>query len=511
VSSKANNDSSLLPILTMPAQPAHGFTRGRRRWRALTLLAVHVVILAHVAHYLAMGRTLSPVEPSEAMATIELGRVNAGAIFFALAIASTMVFGRFFCGWGCHLLAVQDLCSFILTKLHIRPATFRSRVLAIVPFAAAFYMFLWPTMSRMWHGVPRHAWTNHLVTDRYWASFPGPVYAVLTIAVCGAGAVYLLGSKGFCTYVCPYGAIFSIADRMALGRIRVTDACNGCGQCTIACTSNVRVHEEVRDFGMVLDPNCMKCTDCVSVCPNDALYYGLRAASDRPFDTVDRSRRRIYDVTLSEDIVALAATLFSVFALRGLYDGPPLLLSITLGVMTGYLAVAVGRIPQRKEVLLGSFQIRRACRLTRVGLFAVLVIALWFAFVAHSFLVQWHRHRGMTKLSQLTVSWEESVSPDWRFATLSNRDQTLIRSAQINLEKADRLGLLDVTDVKLGLAWIALLHGERSAAKTYVRQAIALSPKHEQLQEMLLDISLTKGALPESNRDSSKGGRNLSR
>ena len=26
---------------------------------------------------------------------------------------------------------------------------------------------------------------------------------------------------------------------------------------------------------MVVDPGCMKCMDCVSVCPNDALYFGF--------------------------------------------------------------------------------------------------------------------------------------------------------------------------------------------------------------------------------------------
>ena len=29
----------------------------------------------------------------------------------------------------------------------------------------------------------------------------------------------------------------------------MTDACEHCGHCTVVCTSNVRVHEEVRDFG----------------------------------------------------------------------------------------------------------------------------------------------------------------------------------------------------------------------------------------------------------------------
>src|SRR5512143_2323340 len=80
--------------------PIRRSSMGRRR--ALVLGAVYVAVLLHVLHWKLTGSTLSPVEPSESMRTLELGQVNAGAVFFALAILSTAIFGRFFCGWGCH-------------------------------------------------------------------------------------------------------------------------------------------------------------------------------------------------------------------------------------------------------------------------------------------------------------------------------------------------------------------------------------------------------------------------
>src|SRR5438552_14547946 len=66
--------------------------------RAAVLIGVHVIVLAHVTHWLLTRRTLSPVEPSESMYTLELGRLNAGFVFFGLAILSPALFGRFFCG-----------------------------------------------------------------------------------------------------------------------------------------------------------------------------------------------------------------------------------------------------------------------------------------------------------------------------------------------------------------------------------------------------------------------------
>jgi hypothetical protein len=65
------------------------------RWRALVLFAVHLFIAAHATHFLIAGRTLSPVEPSEAMYTLELGQVNAGFVFLVAALVATLVFGRF--------------------------------------------------------------------------------------------------------------------------------------------------------------------------------------------------------------------------------------------------------------------------------------------------------------------------------------------------------------------------------------------------------------------------------
>jgi polyferredoxin/Tfp pilus assembly protein PilF len=257
-----------------PKSPQQRSRFGRRR--AWVLLAVHLAILAHVLQWWLGGSTLSPVEPSEATDLAEHGRINAGAIFFAVAIGSTLLLGRWFCGWACHLVAVQDGCRWILHKLGVRPRPIQLGILGLVPLVAFVYMFLGPWLYRLWQGIALDTHVE-LYTERFWATFPGVTMSVVTFVVCGLGMVYFLGSKGFCTYACPYGAIFGVVDQLAPQRIRVTDACQGCGQCTVACSSNVRVHQEVRDFGAVVDPGCMKCLDCVAACPNDALYVGFGA------------------------------------------------------------------------------------------------------------------------------------------------------------------------------------------------------------------------------------------
>ncbi|MBX3354644.1 MAG: 4Fe-4S binding protein [Phycisphaeraceae bacterium] len=269
-----------LPILSSsghaPSAPRVKESRSTR-WRFAVLLGVQALIILHIIQWLIQGSTLSPVEPSEAMETAKYGIINTGTVFFALALLSTVIFGRFFCGWGCHVLLLQDGCGWILKKFGVRPRPLRARWLMVVPLGLALYMFVWPLAWRwailpyLHPDPPRMQITTQFITSDFWATFPGLFMAVPFLFVCGVMTVYFLGQKGYCTYACPYGGFFAPIDRIAPLRIRVNDSCEHCGHCTAVCTSNVRVHEEVAKFGMVVDPGCMKCLDCVSVCPNEAL------------------------------------------------------------------------------------------------------------------------------------------------------------------------------------------------------------------------------------------------
>ena len=202
-----------LPVLSREHNPRGTVRRSRSgRRRAIVLATVQLLIIGHVILWLLSrkygwfgGRTLTPVEPSESMEFAKNGVVNAGLIFFALTLASTLIMGRWFCGWACHVVLLQDLCSWIMKKMGVRPKPFRSRLLIYVPLLLALYMFVWPAFYRLavapwvqpdlrWPGV-----STHFVTADFWQSFAGPLVAIPFLLICGFAAVYFLGSKGFCT------------------------------------------------------------------------------------------------------------------------------------------------------------------------------------------------------------------------------------------------------------------------------------------------------------------------
>ncbi len=286
--------------------------------RFTILIIVQLLMIVHVVQWLAMGVTLAPIEPSESMETIKHGAITVGFIFFAVAILSTAILGRWFCGWGCHIMMLQDFCGSLMHKSGIRPKAFRSRLLRWIPVALAAYMFVWPLVYRFAIApiaqpdlLPMSLSWN-MTTTQYWSTFPGLMIAIPFLLVCGFMTVWFLGQKGYCTYACPYGGVFAPVDELAIGRIRVSDACEGCGHCTAVCTSNVRVHEEVALYGMVVDPGCMKCTDCVSVCPKEALSFGF----GKPAVGIPQAPTAVkkWDLSWTGEFALLATALFAFYS-----------------------------------------------------------------------------------------------------------------------------------------------------------------------------------------------------
>jgi ferredoxin len=448
---------------------------------------VHLAVLAHLAHWKIAGSTLTPLEPSEGMQTLELGYVNAGFIVLGLSIIATLALGRFFCGWLCHVVAYQDLCAWLLSKIGLRPRPMRSRLLAFVPIGAALYMFAWPRISGWLAGRGFPGFRAHFTTETFWATFPGPGIAALTILVDGFLIVYLLGAKGFCAYGCPYGALFGVADRFSRARIRVTDACNGCGHCTSTCTSNVQVHAEVAKYRQVVDAGCMKCMDCVSVCPTDALYWGYgesRAAALARAKSKPASR---YDFGWGEELVLASVFFLALYALRGLYGLVPFLLAIGLSVITAVVAVAFGRLVRSRSFTFQTHQLRREGRWTARGIAAAIAAVGLLALVGHSAVVQYERRSGERELNAAS-------------ALPRDRRAELLGSSLAHLAHAERLGLLPVGTLELQIGSILREQGDFLAAEARFRRAIEIDPGLRAPRLALADLLILRGELNDARQ-----------
>ncbi|HEX8736404.1 MAG TPA: 4Fe-4S binding protein [Pyrinomonadaceae bacterium] len=463
-----------LPVLKNSAPQTGGIRDSRAsRWRAVALITLTLLMIAHVIQWRLTGQTISPIEPSESMATLQRGAINAGFIFFSLAILATLIFGRFVCGWGCHIVALQDFCAWLLKKFGLKPKPFRSRLLMFVPIIVAFYMFVYPSIIRFFTKPKNEPlipeWTNHLVTSNFWETFPPVLVAIPFLFVCGFMTVYFLGQKGFCTYACPYGGVFVLADRLSPGKIRVTDACNSCGHCTAVCTSNVLVHAEVKQYGMVVDAGCMKCMDCVSVCPNDALYFGF----GKPAVAVSKAFAKNYSLTWTEEIVGAVVFLASFLAVWDVYQLVPMLMALGIATITTFLAVRTLRLLRAGDLSFYRFNLKSAGKMRKAGWAFLSFALLWIGLNAHSGWVVYHEFAGRRAYENIRIPDELALARTNPARWLSGSDNQNITAGKKHFHAAFGAGLFVNKEALSKLAWIEYLSGNDEQAIQLLDKAAA--------------------------------------
>lgn len=88
---------------------------------------------------------------------------------------------------------------------------------------------------------------------------------LLFVAVLGLG---LLRPRFWCAYVCPSGALLSLASAPSLTRRKVGHRCTQCGRCLRACS-----FDAIAEDYSTRSSNCTMCRGCQSVCPHQAIQF----------------------------------------------------------------------------------------------------------------------------------------------------------------------------------------------------------------------------------------------
>jgi len=180
----------------------------------------------------------------------------------------TAVFGRFFCGWICPATLLYELntnLGALLRKsgLHISIRRFDLRLKYVVLALGLLVALFTGTV---------------IFAAIYPPAIIGrEIYYAIALGGFGSGMVYflitllfdlLVARRGFCRYLCPGGALYSLIGRFRLFRIkRVVENCNDCAKCTAVCEFGLNPLRD--EFGQ----ECNNCTACIAVCPMDAMTF----------------------------------------------------------------------------------------------------------------------------------------------------------------------------------------------------------------------------------------------
>ena len=188
-----------------------------------------------------------------------------------IPVALTLLFGRFFCGWICPATLLYELNNNLALWLrhlgfHYGKQRFDRRLKYLV---LAVGLLLSAVIGSVMVAI---IYPPAIISRE--------LYYVTALGGLGSGALFLIltllfdllvAQRGFCRYLCPGGALYSLLGRYRLLRIqRQVAECNDCGKCNAVCEFGLRPMRD--DFGQ----ECNNCTACIATCPTDALRFALQ-------------------------------------------------------------------------------------------------------------------------------------------------------------------------------------------------------------------------------------------
>ena len=189
----------------------------------------------------------------------------------AIPLVFTLVFGRFFCGWICPATFLYELNDNLGTWLRKAGLPISQRRMD----ERLKYLVLGI-------GVALSAATGAVLLAAVYppAIIGREIYYAVAVGGFGGGTLFFLmtllfdlmvSRRGFCRYLCPGGALYSLLGHYRIFRVqRNVATCNDCAKCNVVCQFGL---DPLRDnFGR----ECNNCTACIAVCPTDALKFGLK-------------------------------------------------------------------------------------------------------------------------------------------------------------------------------------------------------------------------------------------
>ncbi len=188
-----------------------------------------------------------------------------------IPVVLTLLFGRFYCGWICPATFLYELNSNFAALLHRMGLRTGNRHLdrRVKYLVLALGLILSAVTGSV------------LVAAIYPPAVIGrELFYGIALGGVGAGTAFFVGTllfdllvarRGFCRYLCPGGALYSLLGRWRAVRIRrIVEQCNDCAKCNAICEFGLDPMRD--DFGQ----ECNNCSACIAVCPTDAMTFTLR-------------------------------------------------------------------------------------------------------------------------------------------------------------------------------------------------------------------------------------------
>jgi ferredoxin len=243
------------------------------------------------------------LDPLTALATVlATGTLYAYLAWALVAIALTLLIGRFFCGFACPLGTLNQFTGWlgrrglapaarVEANRHRRPQALKYYLLAglvALALTGSVQTGLFDPLPLIHRSVnlalaPLADNRLGLLSDkpRHFAS--AWLIGVLFLTILGLN---LALPRFFCRFACPLGALFGLLSRVSPWRIgKTTDRCGECCICEEYCEG------ACRPAGRIILSECVMCLNCLDRCPAGRVTFAHQASAAGEAGLPDLSRR----------------------------------------------------------------------------------------------------------------------------------------------------------------------------------------------------------------------------
>lgn len=181
-------------------------------------------------------------------------------VLMILALLSAILFGAIFCGYICPFGSYQEWIGKLGKRL------FPKKYNKVVPVKLDKYLryLRYVVLALVVYQTAATATLIFQDVDPYYAlfNFFSNEVAVAAYVVLGViTALSLIIERPWCKYLCPYGALLGLFNKIRIFKIRRNpSSCISCSKCDKACPMNIPVSKEE----IVSSHQCIACHKCTS-------------------------------------------------------------------------------------------------------------------------------------------------------------------------------------------------------------------------------------------------------
>jgi ferredoxin-type protein NapH len=278
-------------------------------WRARRTtahLVVYGLITLHIALTVLGITSFKGVCPRTLGEYIMKGQLGVSAFFWAAMLAGVFIWGRGLCGWLCVYAPVQEQAANLLKVFGMDPRKKPRPAVNGTTIVNVTTTLLWGSYLYYLVRNYQHIDVNIAHGDSVSSFYVFWVGAITMLPITML-AVYYLGSRWFCKYLCPIGGFLGLYSKYSLVQVRLDRSkCVDCGACSKQCQMSVDIGAHIkRNDDAIANRECIGCGDCIDSCPKHALGFGMRSfewAKKRRLPVLDGELVRVHSAMVESRV-----------------------------------------------------------------------------------------------------------------------------------------------------------------------------------------------------------------